>query len=304
MKWDSLRVLFLDNAMLTEGSRSLRKFGRNARTTKSRAVNAVVFILIAFFYLWLCVVATNYPEAWRAILPNIELLLITLAVPASIYGAVANERERATWEALILTRLTPGQIIYGKLIWRILQVVLIAGLMTILMGVNLISLPDNLRYGSWEGASSSGDGGMPHPWLNLFQLQFMMLAWGLLLAGFGLWVSSGSRRSVTAAAVTFGSLLGGLVLLPTLFSLIGAGLQSSRILSGDTWSTVQLLWLQYNPFYLVSVVSSNGKSSGVMLTDQWLFAYPGATLLYTIMAAWLIYGAHVRLRILEEPKRK
>ena len=304
MKMEALRDLLFENAMLTEGSHSLRKLWRGARTNTSRAINGVIFVLIAFFYLWLCLGVTNYPEAWRPILPYVELSLITLFVPASIYGAVANERERATWEALILTRLTPGQILFGKLLWRILLILFIAALISVLMAVNLLSIPQAQMESGWQGASGEPDAVRLHPWLSLFQMQAMLLAWGFLLASFGLWVSSGSRRSVTAAAVTFGSLMGGLVLLPALFSMIGAGLQSSQMLSGDTWSVVQLLWLQYNPFYLIAAVSISGASSGVMLADQWLFAYPGATLMYIIAACWLIYGAHIRLRILEEPKRK
>jgi hypothetical protein len=74
------------------------------------------------------VVTANLPEVWTAfggaiggffVQANVVLLLATLIVGVRCSGAVTGERERQTWEALLLTPLTVRHMIRGKL-WGII----------------------------------------------------------------------------------------------------------------------------------------------------------------------------------------
>ncbi len=145
MRESLFRTLFVENAMHAEAERAWRRLWRGGDSNATRIVNRVVMVLVAFFYVWICISVLKYgSEAYEA-LGLLELFIITLLLPVTVYAAIAGEREKATWEALILTRLTPVQIMVGKLAWRVLFVLIIMGFsfLPILLSVAVTHIDPN-----------------------------------------------------------------------------------------------------------------------------------------------------------------
>jgi hypothetical protein len=203
-----LRHLVLDNPMTLEATRVWRHFLRSGAETGSRG-SIINIGLLALLYLWLLVAIVRYREDMSAVLLILEAALLTLIVPGSMYAAVSGERERLTWDGLIMTSLTPGQIVIGKLVWRVALIVAVAALY---LPPLLLSHFFALGLSTGRPDYSLGD---------LFIAQGLNMAWGLLLAGFSLWVSTRTKRTVTTLAIVTITLLNFLFLVPMLLALFG-----------------------------------------------------------------------------------
>ena len=285
-----LRELVWDNPMLSEATRVGRRFLRSGGET-GKAVNYVILGLIAFMYFWLLLVIVRFREDMTLGLLLFELTLLTLVVPASIYGAISGERERATWEGLILTRLTPAQIIAGKILLRIL----IIGVIVLLM-----SLP--IALSQMVGRYSRDLTG-----LALLRGQATIFCWAVFLSAFGLWVSANTRRSVTTIAVLSGSLLATLLLLPILLSIFGVQLDYIR--AGNPFDRIGSFFVHLNPFFALSQL---GESQGRRQYGGYGAEYPAFApfllfvlpLVYLGAALFLIRLTHRSLRRLEAPQSR
>lgn len=283
-----LRDLFTDNPMLSEGTRVGRRFLRSGGDS-GKAVNFVVLGVLAFFYLWLLLAIVRMQENVVVSLLIFELVVVTLVVPASIYGAIAGERERATWEALILTRLTPAQIIAGKLFWRVVIVLAIL----FLLGIPLV-----LNYFTGVRAISSLTTSASAP--ALLRGQTIVLFWGVFLCAWGLWVSALARRSVSAIAVIAGSLLFALLLLPLLLAIFDVRLDSVR--ADRPLDYVGGFLVALNPFFVLGEIEgARGSEQNLFLLPEMAFLPLGA---YALGTAFFLLATHRGLRKLEEPDRR
>lgn len=293
MRTSWLRNLFVDNAMLEETTRVWRGLQRGGHANSSRALTKILAGIIAFFYFWFCYEVSKWGADSTSARDSIglcaymEMAAITLILPASVYGAIAGERERGTWEALILTRLTPGQIIFGKAFWRILVIFLLM-LMTLLPSY----LSVGIRGGKfWVGAEARSY------YTYIFRGQMLALGWGTLLSAFGLWISAGSRRSVSAASSVFVSILAGLILLPVLYGLLYSSLSGASE-GRDSFALFAYGW---NPFYLLGTSLYNPSTT---TPDANALPVNLVVAIYFSLSILFVWGTHVRLRRLEEPKRK
>lgn len=284
----ALRRLFVTNPILEEATRARRKFFRVAGGP-GRGLTYVAVAMIAAFYLWiLAEVALSRGDSSVGIL-YFQLVIVTLAMPISIYGAIAGERERTTWEALILTRLTPGQIVAGKVLWRLVGLLV---LMASFLAPLLVGMANSAN--GWH-ADAAG----------VVQAEAMTFAWGCVLCAFGLWVSANTRSSVTSAALIFISLLTVLALLPALLSMLGAlgGGQPDSALNYPAWGLIHL-----NVFYALSKYPSwqDNAGSGPETVDFSHGAEWGGlqTIIYLAGTAVFLYAAYRSLKVWEEPKHR
>lgn len=281
---DVLRHLVWTNPVLEEAGRARRKFFRSAGGPGRGLTRAAVWIL-GLFYLWLLVTVMQNGDGMTPFLLYLQLVTVTLALPTSVYGAISGERERATWEALILTRLTPAQIVVGKLLWRI------SGLLSLMV----LFLPLLLMGDAAKNFSAR---------TPLFLPELMTLAWGIFLCAFGLWVSACTRRAVTSAALVFVSLLALLALAPALLSMF-----SGYDISANDYSGNGLAWavMHVNPFYVLGrmltpiVTPSNDDQ---FYLGQGLSNGPFQIGLYLFGGAAFVLLARRRLSQSEEPRRR
>ncbi|MBI3922845.1 MAG: hypothetical protein HY318_15600, partial [Armatimonadetes bacterium] len=132
------------------------------------------------------------------------LVLFLLSIPIT-HGLLAGEFERATWESLVLTRLTAGQIIVGKIASRLALVVLIVVLFQpvvfLASATSFVYIPDRLLY------------------FYLLKTQCVVVSWTLFMVAMTSWLSYRIRRGMTTAAVAFGVEVFLLVLFPLLVAL-------------------------------------------------------------------------------------
>ena len=284
----TLRRLFLTNPLLEEATRAWRKFFRVAGGP-GKGVSYLVVGIIALIYLWLLAeIVVNRGDLSDTLL-FFQLIVVTLVMPTSVYGAISGERERTTWEALILTRLTPGQIVSGKILWRVVTLLI---LMALFLVPILVS-----RLVADEPASSRADRST-----GVFMVEEMMtFLWGLGLCAYGLWVSANTRRSVTSIALIFISLLGVLALLPALFAILMPGSDMADF--GGNYG----MWLimHINPFYALAQMLAGQRGENDTGPDLGLGAWGlFQIVVYAIGTVVFLYATYRSLRIYEEPKSR
>jgi len=262
---------------------------------------------MALIYVWLLaeVMIARGGANQIAFILFAQLVLVTLFMPISVYGAISGERERTTWEALVLTRLTHGQIVVGKIIWRV------AGLL-ILMALFLLPLVLSVIY------SEATAPGYPQPlyisragyvpidaWRTLIEAEMMTFTWGFALCAYGLWVSANTRKSVTSAALIFISLLTVLVLLPVLFSMIGGPISAADY-SGNYGAWILM---HINSFYAMGQLCTplsdynygNNDAPDPLFGTEWGILQTGV---YLAGAAIFIYATYRTLKLWEEHKNR
>jgi hypothetical protein len=201
------RYLFRDNPMQIETLRAVRRFsvtqGRTA--TIQRTVARTLIGLLGVLYFWFLYVIASYGEDISMGIFWFEFVLLTLLIPGALYQAISGERERLTWDSLILTNLSPMRILTGKLLWRL----------GMAAGILLLFLPPLLLTHSVTRFSTSYTLG------NMLWLQTILAAWCVFLATFTLWISARTKRSVVTLSIVTVFLLSTLLLGPALSLLFG-----------------------------------------------------------------------------------
>lgn len=277
--------LVVTNPLMEEAVRAWRKFFRTAGGP-GRGLTYAGIGMVVLVYVWLLYLVTISRGDMTAFIAFLQLTVVTLVMPISIYGAISGERERTTWEALILTRLTPGQIVAGKILWRL------GGLLA-LMALFLLPLLLSIWTANDQARNSHG--------FQLFQSELLTWTWGAGLCAFGLWVSANTRRSVTSAALIFITLPAVLVLLPTLCSMVDNGDSYSR---GD-FSGNYLVWvlMHINAFYALSqVLSPRASADGDPMQGMaWGVLQ---IVLYSLGLALFLYVSYRSVKIWEEPRHR
>lgn len=276
--------LVVENPVLEESVREQRKFFKTASEGSKTGPRIIIGIAL-FFYAWLVVQASLAHEDGTEVFSYIELIALTLVLPGSIYGAISGERERSTWEALVLTRLTPAQIVAGKLLWRLRMMLYIAGIVLIPMLVSRVS----------DTHSDDITGG------SVWMSQAMILSWGILLSTFSLWASSCTKRSVTTLAIVAVTLIGLLIALPTLYSIF-AGIQGD-----DTHDSVLYQAITaFNPFTVLGLIfrpdSAGYRMDGAAGTELGSGFYQ--TVVWLLLSGLFVKLSCDKLRQMEEPKRR
>ena len=107
-----------------------REFRTRLRSRKTRAIRLAIgipaaFIIIVSYYQLMAAmireVGTERGEVW-VVASFLQLLLICFIVPGLTANSVSQEKEQRTWGLLLITRLSAWQIIWGKLLARLMPV--------------------------------------------------------------------------------------------------------------------------------------------------------------------------------------
>ena len=132
------------------------------------------------------------------IITGLGFFLPVLA-PALTAGEIAGERERRSWDLLVLTRLTAGQILFGKLLARLipLGLILLAVCPTLLL-LGTKALPAMLSPSQSHipiGLGATSLGGMVLVFVQMIFLTFANAVVGLYIS----FRSSGTRAALLVA---------------------------------------------------------------------------------------------------------
>ena len=224
---------------------------------------------VAYFY-WLSIsyLLRNQLHSGRdvwMITVMIQFLLIGLLTPAATANAISQEREQQTWDMLLQTRLTPKQIIFGKLAARLapsLAVILLG--LPITTACLLIGGREN-AYGYYERPIDFGT--------------FLLAPVGMLIiaaffATFGLYMSMKYKRTLYALLATYGFLFG---VLSVCTVMLTGMLQMFTRNNNRFMEEFPLMWI--NPFYIAGEIFGNNDARYVPYVLIGLCVYAAATAL-------------------------
>jgi ABC-type transport system involved in multi-copper enzyme maturation permease subunit len=210
MKW--WNELVADNPMMIESRLFMRKFFGAHAVANTLAIGAITLLLgllIGMMYV--------YEISYKG--PAIAALaVLTVLVPILLHSSIAGERERGSWEMLLVAPINSAQIVIGKFMAAVNPILIIAAAFGFAIAVATYPNDDRL---------------FSAPITVLIVLSF-----GLCLGAFTLLVSSWSSRSMAALGTVFGSMFFLMLAFPMLVAA------SDR--------TAQEMALYLNPYYVIS----------------------------------------------------
>jgi len=233
---------------------------------------------------------------------TLEFLLLMFIMPALTSGSISGERERQTLELLFTTRMRPKDIVVGKLLSAISQL-----LVLVVSSFPVLLL--TFVYGSVDFMD-----------LGLLFICFVVVAF--FCGGIGIFFSALMRRSTFSNVCTYGCLL--LVVVGTyminLFLLNMSRMQIGNMVvklgqtrpTASSGAAVYLLLL--NPLATFAEILGNqvaggaasismrqflGSSAGNLVTDHWI---PISLLIQAVFALLFVRGAVQFLNPLKNEK--
>jgi ABC-type transport system involved in multi-copper enzyme maturation permease subunit len=215
--WDGL---FRNNPMVLETRRMWRRFFRPSR---SQSANTVAMILASLTFLIFMVSVWNA----RSSIPPVSIVMVQtgvflLVVPAISHGAFAGERERRSWDLLLVAPLKKSQIVAGKFVACLGGIGMTAGFFLLPFWITLLSYSP------------------VRPGLDLLA-ELVSLSFALLLCAVTLAISARAKRAFAALGGTIGLLVFTLGVLPALILPV----------IGNSSETIDIL-LAPHPFVLLA----------------------------------------------------
>lgn len=203
------RSLVWENPMAIEVSRFRRKFLESGR---GKTVNSMVLVVAIIAYAAMLLVVANLSGD----LPPVALIMVQTGVfaligPAIMFGAIAGERERRSWDLLLAAPISHAQIVMGKFM---------AGLAALGGIFALFLVPTLFTLKTYEPLSSEGPVSMG--WAFIDQ-ELISLAFGVCVLALTLFFSARCRRSLMALGITLTTLFLGLIAMPGLASVLAGG---------------------------------------------------------------------------------
>ncbi|MHB0936423.1 MAG: ABC transporter permease [Armatimonadota bacterium] len=201
-------------------------------------------------------------------------LLVLVLAPALTAGAISGEREKGTLEMLLLTRMSPEQIVWGKLLsgLSVLGLILLCALPVAGVGVMLGGVA------GWQLPTAVG----------------MLTAAAVCFGAVGLWCSARFRKTAVAVTVAYLLCLAlvGMTPLATLFLIPMLGIDS-----GSLVHLLQLpLWLLLFVVVAASILLFVFILSSLRRRFSCTVCRTGITLcalIFMLGSAWLLFIDHV-----------
>lgn len=215
--------LVTQNPMLIEIHRFRRRYlsfsGHNGMNS---AILALTMICYAGLVLVVMSGKGNIPPDTIVM---VQTGLFTFFAPGMLHGAIAGERERRSWDLLLVAPVTKTQIVFGKFI---------GALMALTMGAAFFAIPTFIAAVMWSHTN----------WSNLILCEVVSLTFAVAVCALTILISARVRRPFMALGATLGSLAAVLVIFPVLLGLMLAG-------AGPYFGDV-VLYL--HPFYVLSQI--------------------------------------------------
>jgi hypothetical protein len=238
-----LTDLWSDNPVLDlNAGKNIRRMWRGQKATWIVAIVSVSGLWL--YWLALAIRFGVDPSfVWA-----VELVCITLLTPVTAYNLFSAEYEKGTWSSLALTRLTAGQVLFGKLAPRALMIMII-----VLFAVTMQYAGEMGRRGGWSG------GGTPVSPSVALWVQVVEVLWAGFLLALSALMSELARRSYAAVALSYGAMLLGVALVPLVASIVADG-------------TVVDLVVAMNPFGQVSGAVAAQTPFGMQVAElRWVY---------------------------------
>jgi len=263
------------------------RVGRRSRQIWFRLAYA---ILLAFLFTWIYFVWVSFRGPGQTVRPKdlsklaetyfgvymvVQFIMVCVLTPASVAGAIAEEKERRTLEFLLATDLNDREILFGKLATRV-------GSLLLLLAAGLPILTLMQFFGGID----------PDLVIAGFVATVLIV---LTLAAVGMAASVLSRKARDAIALTYLVGVAYIVLSLLLYGLAGIpGLKWDFDLLGYTISSEDAAYpfVAGNPFFqVVMVLETRGGGTSDLFETLWHF-----TAFHLVVIAFFLAWAGLRLR--------
>ncbi|MDR3690817.1 MAG: ABC transporter permease subunit [Fimbriimonas sp.] len=238
---DRLRTLVTQNPMLIEITRFRRRY---FSYSSGNSMNSVVLSLVLICYAGLVLIVAQNRDSINPIsIVIFETGLLTLFAPMMLYGAIAGERERRSWDLLLAAPITKSQIVAGKFLGA-------AGALVI--AVAMFQLPILI----------AAIGSRETNWWFLLVASLDSLTFLLLVCALTIFFSARVKRGLMALGAVLAILATGLIVFPTFVEV-----------AGGSSSTVTNPTLFFHPFYvmaqLMRTIGPGEDAGNAISTLQW-----------------------------------
>jgi len=221
----TFRDLFIDNPLLIEFKRAVRRF---FGVSKHSSVNAMVLVISCLLYgLLLLITIANRQAMSPVAIIYVQTFLFCFIIPSNLHGAIAGERERRSWDLLLAAPIENVQIVAGKLM---------SGLAAVATTFLLMLAPMLI---AWSGDSEATFG-------KVFSAELISLGFAIAVAAITLLISARSKRAYSAQLLTYGFLFVTQIVYVAFVAVL------APMGGSDGNKAENLLYL--HPFYAISVV--------------------------------------------------
>ena len=186
-----------------------------------------------------------------------QTILLFLLTPIAAANAITQEKEQQTWEMLVFTRLTNAEIIFGKLIAR-----LVPSFVLMILAFPLTLFAFSLAMQNRSGWAQLHFG-------NLVACYAVLIITTIFFTTVGLFISWLVKRTIFAVMGAYTFVVG--FLMVGTYIITGAASQFSPERSSGFWEWFPLLWI--NPIYLMGQAMEPAKPYGFLYMTLGLFAY-------------------------------
>lgn len=218
--------LVVDNPMLIEIQRFRRRFFKfSSRNAMNSAVLALS--LIAYVGILGIVFRSSGDIPPSGIIIYLQTPLFIFFAPGMLHGAIAGERERRSWDLLLVAPVTKAQIVAGKFIGALAA-----------LGFDALLLLGPVIIAAIQWSNTN--------WYNLLLVELVSLSFLTAECALTILISARVRRAFVALGTTLGTMIMLLIVIPV---FIGVSLGSG---SGN----VQDLALFLHPFMVMAKISA------------------------------------------------
>jgi ABC-type transport system involved in multi-copper enzyme maturation permease subunit len=209
------RELVVENPMIIEVSRFRRRFLEGGR---GKSVNTTILVLAIVAYAALLLVIANLSGDF----PPVALIFLQTGVfcflgPALTFGSIAGERERRSWDLLLVAPISHAQIVFGKFMAAA------AGILGATVLFLLPTLFTALTYkGDWNSYNGQSDNVISGSYALIGQ-EIISITFALMITAMALLFSARCRRGLMALGIVLGALFIGLIAFPMILAIMTSG---------------------------------------------------------------------------------
>lgn len=270
--------LIVNNPMLAEMQReknkALAEHNWRGGQLAARILLGVIYLsILAMLLYWIEIVEPVY-------LMYVLLMLETIMIPAALHGTIAGDREKRSFDMLLVAPLSAGQIVVGKFsrgFVTIMGLALAIGLPALVVqivklfnGSNANNFNTNIERNGFVG----------------FVVSFVFcVAAGLAMGSMTIWISSKTRSNSAAMLSTIGALFLVLIVAPFIAAIM------------ETFApTLSEFIVQMNPFvglasaYSGEEIGYNQSLGSSFYTVLSIMIYSAATVFFLTLATGNVYA--------------
>ncbi|RYG22488.1 ABC transporter permease [bacterium] len=255
--------LVLDNPMKIEIARFRRRF----LGFGGSGVNNAVLVLILLCYTGMVMLVVNL----RGDMPPIPIVMFQTGLfcffgPAMLHGSIAGERDRRSWDLLLVAPITKAQIVAGKYL---------GAMAALAVGAAAMALPIVLAAVAYGKTS----------FYDLMLAEAVSLSFCMLVCAWTIFISARVKRPFMALGATLGTLVLGLAVLPALFA---------SLTMGDRFTMEMMVYL--NPFSALTFLTMaenmglNGSYDPENFIPLALYGIPQVLIYLGLSAGLLVYA--------------